>query len=210
MTADPSGRGTKTLPECARGRRCFLLCCESSETLRFLPSSSPASFSASAAASSASSASTSSGVAVMARGRKASSQATSSPGGTSRTSGPDQKSLSMTGCSSQGESVGFLMAGRGLVSVCRTGPSKSIDPSWGSCDTQMPVRVTLRLSAPSMKRGTLSHRQSSLTLRGWKLNSIVVSSLGFRNPSIGSTLKSGAKAPGAHRHLVPMSPTFSS
>mmetsp|Transcript_21423 Transcript_21423/g.48499 ORF Transcript_21423/g.48499 Transcript_21423/m.48499 type:complete len:250 (+) Transcript_21423:1721-2470(+) len=51
---------------------------------------------------------------------------------------------------------------------------------------------------------------SSCTWRGWKRNSSVTSSLGLRKPSVGSTLKSGANRSDAHRHLVPMSPTFSS
>mmetsp|Transcript_32310 Transcript_32310/g.82287 ORF Transcript_32310/g.82287 Transcript_32310/m.82287 type:complete len:224 (-) Transcript_32310:5283-5954(-) len=102
------------------------------------------------------------------------------------------------------------MGGIVCRALLRTGHSNEMDPSWGSWETHMPVSVMLRGSLPSIMRGMLSRRTSSLMRVGWNRNSRVVSSWGLRNPSEGSTEKSGRKAPGCSRHLVPMSPTFSS
>mmetsp|Transcript_11083 Transcript_11083/g.25926 ORF Transcript_11083/g.25926 Transcript_11083/m.25926 type:complete len:238 (-) Transcript_11083:1441-2154(-) len=116
----------------------------------------------------------------------------------------------MIGYSIQGTSVGFLMGGIVCIALLRTAHSYEMEPSCGSCETHMPVRVMLRGSDPSIMSGILSRLQSSLIDVGWNINSRVVSSCGLRNPSDGSTEKSGSKAPGCRRHFVPMSPTFSS
>mmetsp|Transcript_67458 Transcript_67458/g.160992 ORF Transcript_67458/g.160992 Transcript_67458/m.160992 type:complete len:250 (-) Transcript_67458:1385-2134(-) len=126
-------------------------------------------------------------------------------------SGPDQKSLSSTGISLHVVSVGLEIAGRLFLTGTRTAVSKAMVSSCGVCATQMPVSVNSSgWSAPSTNSGRLSRRMSSPSYAGWNRTSSVTSSWGLRKPSVGSTENSGPNASAFHRHLLPMSPMFSS
>mmetsp|Transcript_3055 Transcript_3055/g.11083 ORF Transcript_3055/g.11083 Transcript_3055/m.11083 type:complete len:223 (+) Transcript_3055:1367-2035(+) len=132
------------------------------------------------------------------------------PAGTSRNSGPLQKSFWMMGLSCQSAVVVELVMVIFSVTLSRTAVAKVTAFGSASCDTQLPVSVRNCSSPPSMLHRSRSTRMSGSRLTGWKVMSSLTSCPGEMKPSVGKTLKLGAKAAASQRNLVPTSPVFSS